>query len=58
MVLGGHDYHWAVLNGVYWLEQAGRGGSLNVWDSLNDMVGDVYSRLDPVTGEPAYVRGS
>ena len=58
MVLGGHDYHWAVHNGIYWLEQAGRGGSLNVWDSLNDMMVDVYSRRDPDTGEPAYVRGS
>ena len=58
MVLGGHDYHWAVHNGIYWLEQAGRGGSLNIWNSLNDMIGDVYSRRDPVTGEPAYVVGS
>ena len=57
-VLGGHDYHWAVNNGIYWLEQAGRGGRLNVWDSLNDMMEAVYSRRDPDTGELAYVRGS
>ena len=58
MVLGGHDYHWAVNNGIYWLEQAGRGGPLNIWDSLNDMIEAVYRRLDPDTGELAYVRGS
>lgn len=58
MVSGGHDYHWAVHNGMYWLEQAGRGGDLNIWDSLNDMIENVYSRPDKDTGELAYVRGS
>ena len=58
MVRRAHDYHWAVHNGMYWLEQAGRGGNLNVWDSLNDMISDVYSRRDEVTDKPAYVRNS
>jgi hypothetical protein len=51
MIRGASDYHWAIHNGVYWMEQAGRGGPLNVWDSLNDMIEDIYSRS-------LYVRGS
>ena len=28
-IIGAHDYHWAIYNGIYWLEQAGHGGNLN-----------------------------
>jgi hypothetical protein len=58
MIRGAHDHHWAIHNGLYWMEQAGYGGDLNVWNSLTDMISDVYSRIDEDTGEPVYVRGS
>ena len=58
MIRGALDYHWAVNNGVYWLEQAGHGGHLNVWDNLQDMIEHIYTRLDDATQMPLYVRGS
>lgn len=46
LVKGATDYHWAVYNGTYWLEQAGRGGAINVWASLDGLVEAVYKRGD------------
>jgi hypothetical protein len=46
MIKGATDYHWAIFNGTFWLEQAGRGGSLKLWDNENDLIADVYKRGD------------
>jgi hypothetical protein len=46
LIQGARDYHWAVYNGTYWLEQAGRAGPINVWASLDGLVEDVYKRGD------------
>ena len=35
------NYHFAVFNGNYWLEQAGHGGPLNIWSDENSMINDV-----------------
>lgn len=43
---GALDYHFAVFNGNYWLEQAGHGGPLNIWNDENYMLNDVYNRKD------------
>jgi hypothetical protein len=56
LIEGATDYHWAVYNGFYWLEQAGHGGPINVWVSVIDMIDDVYKRVDS-TGK-LYVEGS
>ena len=42
MIKGATDYHWAIFNGTFWLEQAGRGGSLKLWDNENDLIADVF----------------
>ena len=44
LIQGATDYHWAVYNGTYWLEQAGHGGPLNIWASLDGMIDDIYNR--------------
>jgi hypothetical protein len=49
MIKGATDYHWAIFNGTYWLEQAGRGGPLNMWANENDLLADVYKRGDDNT---------
>ncbi|GLI63155.1 hypothetical protein VaNZ11_005911, partial [Volvox africanus] len=46
LIQGATDYHWAVFNGTYWLEQAGHRGPINVWASLDGMVEDIYKRGD------------
>lgn len=46
LISGALDYHWAVYNGTYWLEQAGRGGPINIWASVEALLDDVYSRAD------------
>jgi hypothetical protein len=46
MVRGALDYHWAVYNGVYWLEQAGDGGPINVWATIDGLLENVYDRRD------------
>ncbi|TPX45977.1 hypothetical protein SeLEV6574_g03516 [Synchytrium endobioticum] len=43
---GALDYHWAIYNNLYWLEQAGQGGPLNIWSHMNAMIEDIYSRVD------------
>ena len=54
MIQGATDYHWAIYNGTYWLEQAGHGGAINVWVSLDGLIEAVYKR-----GEGKYyVEGS
>ena len=44
MIEGATDYHWAIFTGTYWLEQAGRGGPLNIWANEDDLIADVYNR--------------
>lgn len=46
LISGALDYHWAVYNGTYWLEQAGQGGPINIWASIDGLVEDVYNRGD------------
>jgi hypothetical protein len=55
-IKGATDYHFAVNNGMYWLEQAGKEGSLNIWTNVEDMLNDVYSRHN--NEKPYYVRNS
>ena len=54
---GAADYHWAVYNGNYWLEQAGRGGPINVWATSDALIEAVYGRRGP-DGTVLYVRDS
>ena len=54
MIKGATDYHWAIFTGIYWLEQAGRGGPLNIWANEDDLIADVYTRGDG----KLYVKGS
>jgi hypothetical protein len=56
LIEGASDYHWAVEHGPYWLEQAGHGGPINVWSSLNEMVDSIYLRGDD--NGKFYVKGS
>ena len=56
LIQGAHDYHRAVYNGMYWLEQAGKGGPINAWASLEGMIDDIYSRGDDAG--KFYVNGS
>lgn len=56
LIQGATHYHWAVYNGLYWLEQAGNGGPINVWVSPDGMVDDIYQRGD-VSGK-YHVEGS
>ena len=46
LIKGATDYHWAAYNGTYWLEQAGRGGPINVWATSECLIEDVYTRGD------------
>lgn len=46
LINGASDCHWAVFNGTYWLEQADRGGAINVWASINGLLEAVYMRGD------------
>lgn len=46
LIKGATDYHWAVYNGTYWLEQAGHGGAINLWASLDGLLEAVYKRGD------------
>lgn len=41
LIKGAKDYHWAVYNATYWLEQAGCGGPINVWAHLDGLLEDV-----------------
>ena len=50
------DYHWAVYNGMYKLEQAGHGGPINIWASLDGLLEDVYCCSDD--GGKLYVKDS
>lgn len=45
-VKGATDCHWAVYNGIYWIEQACRAGAINVWATLGCLLEDVYGRQD------------
>jgi hypothetical protein len=54
MIKGASDYHWAIFTGTYWLEQAGRGGPVNLWATEGDLIADVYTRGDG----KRYVEGS
>ena len=54
MIKGATDYHRAIFTGTYWLEQAGRGGPLNIWANEDDLIADVYKRGDG----KSYVEGS
>ena len=56
LIQGATDYHWAVYNGTYWLEQAGHGGPLNIWASLDGMIDDIYNR--EAGGDKFYAQGS
>jgi hypothetical protein len=56
-ISGALDYHFAVFNGIYWLEQAGHGGPLNIWKSQQDMMNDIYRRTN-LQGQYLYVRNS
>ena len=58
MIRGALDYHWAVYNGTYWLEQAGSGGPINIWASIEGLVKDVYDRDHVASGDKLYVRDS
>ena len=57
MITGALDYHWAVHNGSYWVEQAGHGGPLQIWATIDDLVRDVYSRTND-KGQSLYVKDS
>ena len=54
---GALDYHWAIKNGEYWIEQAGFNGPLNIWVNANSLIEDVYKRCDK-TGKKLYVKDS
>lgn len=56
LIKGATDYHWAVYNGTFWLEQAGCAGPINVWACLDGMLEDVYKRGDD--NGKFYVEGS
>ena len=45
MIKDATDYHWAIFSGTHWLEQAGRGGPLNIWANEDDLIADVYKRV-------------
>ena len=50
MIKDATDYHWAIFSGTHWLEQAGRGGPLNIWANEDDLIADVYKRGSYVEG--------
>jgi hypothetical protein len=45
-----------VYNGMYWLEQAGDGGPINIWASIDGLLENVYNRSDDAG--KLYVRDS
>lgn len=57
MIEGALDYHWAIFNGLYWIEQAGQGGPIQIWENLDSLVDDVYKRTDS-NGINLYIRDS
>jgi hypothetical protein len=56
-IAGASDYHWAVHNGTYWVEQAWHGGPLQIWATVEDLLRDVYGRVNEV-GQHRYVQDS
>lgn len=57
-----HDYHWVAQfkrrgGGLWFIEQAGQGGPLLVWDDVEEMQRAIYARTNS-EGQHYYVRGS